>query len=103
MQLKLDFLLSSSDAFDLNFGVVIMRLRAGFDATEREEENGEEACGTNVATNVSEAWVIMSSDSICARIYIWIVLAQVWTETYSPETLSSFACRLTLALAPWLL
>ena len=27
-----------SDAFDLNFGVVIFRLRAGFDATERMDE-----------------------------------------------------------------
>ena len=29
-----------SDAFDLQFGVVIFRLRAGFDATERIEEKG---------------------------------------------------------------
>ena len=28
-----------SDAFDLNFGLVIFRLRAGFDATERMVEN----------------------------------------------------------------
>ena len=28
-----------SDAFDLNFGLVIFRLRAGFDATERMNEN----------------------------------------------------------------
>ena len=30
------YLLYSSDAFDLQFGVVIFRLRAGFDATDSE-------------------------------------------------------------------
>ena len=30
----------SSDAFDLNFGVVIFRLRAGFDATEIKDDTG---------------------------------------------------------------
>ena len=29
-----------SDAFDLNFGVVIFRLRAGFDATEKKDDAG---------------------------------------------------------------
>ena len=29
-----------SDAFDLYFGVVIFRLRAGFDATERKDDGG---------------------------------------------------------------
>ena len=31
---------SSSDAFDLNFGVVIFRLRAGFDVTELKDDAG---------------------------------------------------------------
>lgn len=31
---------SNSDAFDVNFGVVIFRLRAGFDATEQVEQKG---------------------------------------------------------------
>ena len=34
------FLVSYSDAFDLQFAVVIFRLRAGFDATEKMEELG---------------------------------------------------------------
>ena len=34
------FSFTCSDAFDLQFGVVIFRLRAGFDATERIEEKG---------------------------------------------------------------
>ena len=32
--------MSYSDAFDLQFAVVIFRLRAGFDATEKMEETG---------------------------------------------------------------
>ena len=35
---------SSSDAFDLNFGVVIFRLRAGFDATEKKDDTGGTSC-----------------------------------------------------------
>ena len=34
----------SSDAFDLNFGVVIFRLRAGFDATEIKDDTGGIYC-----------------------------------------------------------
>ena len=29
-----------SDAFDVNFGVVIFHLRAGFDATEKKDDTG---------------------------------------------------------------
>lgn len=32
--------LHSSDAFDMSFGVVIFRLRAGFDATEKKDSGG---------------------------------------------------------------
>ena len=37
-----------SDAFDLNFSLVIFRLRAGFDATERMIENPGNAYTTKM-------------------------------------------------------
>ena len=42
---SLVFSSSSSDAFDLHYAVVIFRLRAGFDATEKEDEKGSGANG----------------------------------------------------------
>jgi hypothetical protein len=36
-----DYVTLLHDAFDLYFGVVIFRLRAGFDATERKKDHGE--------------------------------------------------------------
>jgi solute carrier family 12 sodium/potassium/chloride transporter 2 len=36
-----DYVALLHDAFDLNFGVVIFRLRAGFDATEKKDDTGD--------------------------------------------------------------
>ena len=53
----------SSDAFDLNFGVVIFRLRAGFDATEIKDDTG----GTYVCTSHHILTHTFALRSYCSR------------------------------------
>ena len=50
--------MSYSDAFDLQFAVVIFRLRAGFDATEKMEELGWYVVTVLARANYPVGWYV---------------------------------------------
>ena len=65
----------ASDAFDLYFGVVIFRLRAGFDATERKKEYGGTnmlcTCVVHHLTMIHAQLSLLQLFTVCIHVYSW--------------------------------